>query len=82
MTYSKFLKQDKWHWYRIRGTRFYYKSLKDSGMTLSEIGKIFCVLPESVRQQILKCNSYKSKPYKETRDVYADFKKHYDEVMG
>ena len=53
-----------------------------SGMTLSEIGKISGISPERVRQQILKCNSYKAKTYKETRDVYADFKKHYDEVMG
>jgi len=69
-------------WYHFRGVRFYYKSLKDSGMTLSEIGKISGISPERVRQQILKCNSYKAKTYKETRDVYADFKKHYDEVMG
>lgn len=69
-------------WCYHRGVKFYYKRMKDSGMTLKQIGDYVGVSATRVSQQIIKCKKYKKEPYFETRDVYAEFKAHYDEVMG
>ncbi len=54
--------------------------MRDSGSTLKEISVVFGVSIPRIRKILSK--KYKNVPYKETRDVYAEFKAHYDEAMG
>lgn len=67
-------------WYKAKGRFFYCKKMRDSGSTLKEISVVFGVSIPRIRKILSK--KYKNVPYKETRDVYAEFKAHYDEAMG
>jgi len=68
-------------WYKIRARYFYFKRMKEAGFKIQEIAETNNLSRQRVNDLILKCNRYKKQPYKETRDIYAEFKKHYDEVM-
>jgi hypothetical protein len=67
--------------YKVKGRRFYFKKLYDEGVKISKIAKDNNRSNALIRTQIKNCDNYKSKPYKETCDVYAEFKAHYDEAM-
>lgn len=77
---SPFLNRVKW--YTKKGRLMYMIQRRLEGKTYREIAEMFDRTPERIRQSILRSKKYKTYTYTETRDVYADFKKHYDEVMA
>lgn len=68
--------------YKQKGRRFYIKRLYEKGVPQKQIAKMMGITRCRVNALRHDADTFITPTYKEHRDVYAAFKRHYDDVMN
>jgi len=83
--YQFFNERDRLRFYHALGKGMYAINLRKEGVTFKDIATYLGVSRARAFQIVRKYERYERKKwvgYRENRDVYAEFKHHYDEAMN